>query len=248
MEEIKIYHSFWKTFLLTTGCLVIIDMFIRLNGGFNLSEYSFLELLFFCGFGVIGLYFLLVLLKERLFGQPFMTISDNSLVVNRLFWKKVINFCDVRSFDYGINVLGSTVLYIHFRQGTDRVKDSINISPFDANEHNLCILLNKIRTMSSHSSQSMNESQADSLQNLFKEYGAALCSTGSYTRYRIMIVSLIAIIAIAFAPVHPDKVDYSALVSPFLFFLFITVVIYFICRIIPSALTKIIPIRFIGVR
>lgn len=126
MEEIKINHSFWKTLLLAIGCLEIFAMFIRLNGGLHLSEYSFLELLFFCGFGVVGLYFLLVLLKERLLGQPFIRISQNVLlIVNRLLRKKVINFRDMLS---------------KFQRSGD---DSIYISLIDTNAQELCTLLNK---------------------------------------------------------------------------------------------------------
>ena len=233
MEEIKINHSFWKTLLLTIGCLEIFALFTRLNGGFNLSEYSFLELLFFFGFGVVGLYFLLVLLKERLLGLPFMRITRNSLVVHRLFRKKVINFSDVKSFEDDSSKFYLTSLNIHYKQKMDNSKDSINLMFINVSVYDLCSLLNKIKKLSKCSSQSTNESRSDKLQKLFEKYRngiqTAPYSTDSSTQYGSKFLSvfytffsLIAIIAAAFALIHPD----SGLISFFLYILFIIVTFF----------------------
>ena len=162
MEEIKVNHSVWKMLLRAIACFTVVALFVRLNGGFNLSDYGSVGLFFFFGFGMLGLYFLFVLIIERLLGQPFMTISSNGLVVNRLFRKKkVINFSDVKSFDnrdvlYG---LGPIVLDIHFNKGKDRVKDSIHISSIDKNAIKLCVYLDEIKKMSRQSSQFSIENQ-----------------------------------------------------------------------------------------
>ena len=236
MEEIKINHPFWKSLILAIGCLEIFALFIRLNGGFNLSEYGFLELLFFFGFGVVGLYFLLVLLKERLLGQPFMRITQNSIVVNRLFRKKVINFCDVKSFEDDSSKFYLTSLNIHYKQKMDNSKDSINLMFINVSVYDLCSLLNKIKKLSKCSSQSTNESRSDKLQKLFEKHRngiqTAPYSTDSSTQYRSKFLrvfytffSLILIIAIAYALIHPDIVNYSVHVSLFLSLFFVTVTV-----------------------
>lgn len=250
MEEIKINHPFWKTLLLAIGSLEIFALFIRLNGGFNLSEYGFLELLFFFGFGVVGLYFLLVLLKERFFGLPFMRITHNSLVVNRLFRKKVINFCDVNSFIDEKTVFDSTLLHIYYKQKKDSIKDSIYFWFIDISAHNLCNLLNRIRLMPGYSSKSLNNNQENRLHNLLEEYRhddvqTVLYFTDSYTRFKsnfhgifYTFFSLSVIIATAYALIHPDIVIDSALVSPFLLFLFVLVTFFLVFKVMPSLVSK----------
>lgn len=245
MEEIKINHSFRKSLLLAIGCLEIFALFIRMNGGFHLSEYSFLELLFFFGFGVVGLYFLLVLLKERLLGLPFMRITRNSLVVHRLFRKKVINFSDVKSFKDDFSKFYLTSLNIHYKQKMDKSKDSINLMFINVSVYDLCSLLNKIKRLPKCSSQSTNESRSDKLQELFEKHRngiqTAPYSTDSSTQYRFFRVfytfySLIAIIAAAFALIHPD----SGFASFFLYSLLV-IVTFFLMFFMLKQLVPILP-------
>ena len=224
-------------------CFTIVALLILLNGGLNLSDFGFLGLFFFFGFGVLGLYFLFILIKERLLGQPFMKISNNRLVVNRLFRKKVINFSDVKSFDHGTTFLGSTDIYIYYKQRMDSIKDSINFMFVNMNAHNLCNLLNRIKSMSGRS-QSANNMQKNRLQKLFKDY--RLDDQKPYSPVystRDTFLSLIAIIAAVYVLIHPDRIDFNVDIT--IFILFIIVTFFFLLKVMPSLIVKILLVTLV---
>lgn len=102
MEEIRIYHSVGKTLPLSVLCLICAFFsFSMLFDDFTFSIVNisnFYVYLFPFLIGCYGAYRILCLLKERLFHQPFMTITDKSITVSKLFAKKEINFKDVVYF------------------------------------------------------------------------------------------------------------------------------------------------------
>ena len=177
MEETRINHSVWKTLPFAVGCLAVFALFISgtLADDLQLSDYPLGVLLFF--FFIIfpfllgGLYFLLVLFKERLLHQPFMTITGNSIIVRRLLRKKVINFCDVRCFV--ISNIDNSRLSFCYRTESQQLSmesHSIGILFIDTNAHELLGLLNKLIKMSKQSSQSPNSRQRNKPHKLFMAY------------------------------------------------------------------------------
>ena len=210
MEEIRVNHSVWKMLLRAIMCFTIVALFIRLNDGLNLSDYGLLGLFFFFGFVVLGLYFLFILIKERLLGQPFIAISSDSLVVSWLLRKKkVINFSDVKSFEcnYTVRGLGPAFLHIYFKKGMDRVKDSINISSIDANVYNLWHLLGRVKTLFRHSSQYTIDIQRDKFKKLHKKWDSNKnCYPFSTTGPKLSMILVIYFFGIAyFVFSYPDN-------------------------------------------
>ena len=96
MEEIRIYHSVWKTLLLAAGCLTLLAIMISLSmsDDFKFSDYLWFSLLFillvFCPFGLMGLYLLLVvaiplvLEMRTIFGWWLGDVSEDTIVYSRL--------------------------------------------------------------------------------------------------------------------------------------------------------------------
>lgn len=211
MEEIKINHSFWKTLLSAIGCLEVFAMMIHMTE--DLSTYTILGLLFISicisGFGLGSLYFLSVLIKERLGGKPFMRVSeDGLLIVNRLLRKKVIKLSDVRHF--GIkNISDPFILYICYtpdveRQKIKNLRRTIWLDFIDTDADELLVLLNKCKKLSKpkHSSQTPNEIQRNKLRKLFMDYNQSgqtqkkspkeiQDTPNYYPMFRVLFVSVI---------------------------------------------------------
>ena len=132
MEEIRLYHSVWKTLLLAIFCLAFSVSFVvlfLLGEEFRWSDYDVIALVGFGVFifiGLYGIYFLFVLLKERLWHQPYMTITDKSIIVNSIK-KHEINIADVDCFDVVSFSMGNVRLFIYYKPTAERPKKKTNI-------------------------------------------------------------------------------------------------------------------------
>lgn len=71
-------------------------------------------------FGLGGLNMLFVMLKERLMGKPFLTITDEAIIKE---WTKqtVIRFADVKSFNV-VKVGRQKFIAVHYKSGVERQK------------------------------------------------------------------------------------------------------------------------------
>lgn len=98
MEEVKIYSSLWRMILLFLASILFV-----LGGIFILHMHrnmfhlvvGWVSILFF---GCCGIIFLFSFLKERLFGQAHLTITDEELTYRR-FRTIHVRFADVASFE-----------------------------------------------------------------------------------------------------------------------------------------------------
>ena len=145
MQEIRIYHSLWRTLLLvlcaaafTYACVtMLIDPRVNL----------FMKLIAVIGvvfFGLGSLFMLFMLIRERLAHQPFMTITDKCVIV-RGAQAFVVNFSDVEAFEM-IQVGSQKFVAIHYKPNVEvqkmedasflgRMVRRLNISVGDAQEH-----------------------------------------------------------------------------------------------------------------
>ena len=90
-------------------------------------------------FGLGGLSLLYWLLKERLTGQPFLTITDEGVIYSGGWKRYEIRFADVNSF----SLLGgrqNKIIGIHFKDGVERQKmEDANIIGRLARKSNLAV-------------------------------------------------------------------------------------------------------------
>jgi len=97
MNEVHIYHSIWRTLLLTLGSCMFVYIGVMM---FNDPFFSHKLI------GIIGMLFFAIAMliipyqtiKERLTHQPYMIITDKCVIVNG-FKSFVVDFADVESFE-----------------------------------------------------------------------------------------------------------------------------------------------------
>lgn len=100
METIRIYHSVWRMLLLIlTSFAFVAASFLmlydpKIEGGFYVVI-GWLGIVFF---GLGGLLMLYAILKERLTDRPFMTITDEAIIMENMK-QVIINLADVESFE-----------------------------------------------------------------------------------------------------------------------------------------------------
>ena len=97
VEEIRIYHSVWRMLLLSIGSLAFAFMGCVMTCSPRIGNVimGWIGVVFF-GLGGLGL--LYWLLKERLTGQPYLTITEKSVIYNGGWKRFEIRFADVNSF------------------------------------------------------------------------------------------------------------------------------------------------------
>jgi hypothetical protein len=169
MEEIKIYHSIWKNLPTILISLVFTILCIyALTQGKGSPLWVWAGLLFF---GLGGLFMLFMLLRERLFHKPYITITDDKVIVNHVgrIWE--YNLADIHRFDlheyrgwyrfyFSIDIIS-----VHYKRnvearkmneakGIDRMTRKMSVTMMNAQEgikadqltmkpKQLCNLLNK---------------------------------------------------------------------------------------------------------
>jgi hypothetical protein len=138
MEEIKIYHSFWRMLLMGIGGLlfaVMIILILRSPRPGNVII-GYIGIVFF---GLGGLALIYWALKEKLTGRPFLTITDEGIIYNGGWKQYEIRFADVNSFV----LLGgrqSKIIGIRFKKGVERQKmEDANIISRLARKFNLTV-------------------------------------------------------------------------------------------------------------
>ena len=120
METIRIYHSLWRMLLLALASLAFavagFFMAIHSTKGFHIVV-GWIGVVFF---GLGGLNMLFVMLKERLTGKPFLTITDEAIIKE---WTKqtVIRFADVKSFNV-VKVGRQKFIAVHYKPGVEQQK------------------------------------------------------------------------------------------------------------------------------
>ena len=120
MEAIRIYHSTWRMLLLALASLAFAGagffMTIHSTKGFHIVV-GWIGVVFF-GFG--GLYMLYGMLKERLTGKPFLTITDEAVIMDGMK-HAVICFADVESFNM-VKMGKQEFVAVHYKPGVELKK------------------------------------------------------------------------------------------------------------------------------
>lgn len=120
METVRIYHSLWRMLLLVLTSLAFAVagflMAIHSPNVFHIVV-GWISVVFF-GFG--GLIMLYGSLKERLTGKPFLTITDEAVVMDGMK-KTVIRFADVESFNV-VRMGREEFIAVHYKPGVERQK------------------------------------------------------------------------------------------------------------------------------
>ena len=150
MEEIKIYHSVWKYLPTILISLVFTIIFIyAMTQGNDTPLWVWGGLLFF---GLGFLFMLFMVLRERLFHKPYITITDEKVVVNHVgrIWE--YNLADVHCFElreykgYGPRFyISIAIISVHYMpsmetkkmkdaKGMDRINRKMNNAMINAQE------------------------------------------------------------------------------------------------------------------
>ncbi len=120
METVRIYHSMWRMLLLA---IVSLAMAV---GGYLMAFHSpkgfhivvgWISVVFF---GLGGLYMLYGMLKERLTGKPFLTITDEAVIMEGMK-QAVIRFADVESFNV-VKMGKQEFVAVHYKPGVELKK------------------------------------------------------------------------------------------------------------------------------
>lgn len=120
IETVRIYHSPWRMLLLALASLAFAVagflMAIHSTKGFHIVV-GWIGVVFF---GLGGLYMLYGTLKERLMGRPFLTITDEAVIMDGMK-HAVIRFADVQSFNV-VKMGRQEFVAVHYKPGVERQK------------------------------------------------------------------------------------------------------------------------------
>jgi hypothetical protein len=120
METVRIYHSTWRMLLLAIVSLAMAVggylMAIHSPKGFHIVV-GWISVVFF---GLGGLYMLYGTLKERLTGKPFLTITDEAVIMEGMK-QAVIRFADVESFNV-VKMGKQEFVAVHYKPGVELKK------------------------------------------------------------------------------------------------------------------------------
>ena len=120
METVRIYHSTWRMLLLALASLTFAVagflMAIHSPKGFHIVV-GWIGVVFF---GLGGLYMLYGTLKERLTGKPFLTITDEAVIMDGMK-QAVIRFADVKSFNV-VKMGKQEFVAVHYKPGVELKK------------------------------------------------------------------------------------------------------------------------------
>lgn len=120
METVRIYHSTWRMLLLAIVSLAMAVggylMAIHSPKGFDIVV-GWIGVVFF---GVCGIFMLYGMLKERLTGKPFLTITDEAVIMDGMK-QAVIRFADVKSFNV-VKMGKQEFVAVHYKPGVELKK------------------------------------------------------------------------------------------------------------------------------
>ena len=118
MEEIRIYHTIWRRELFIAIFSLAVTFLIPFVGTFKPRDYGMMLFL-----GLMGLFILFTVFRERLLHRPYLTITDESIIINREHRSKmIIRFDEVKSFEREtLSFLGHTsytgMIIVHLKNG-----------------------------------------------------------------------------------------------------------------------------------
>lgn len=126
IETVRIYHSTWRMLLLALASLAFavagFFMIIHSTKGFHIVV-GWISVVFF---GLGGLYMLYGTLKERLTGKPFLTITDEAVIMEGIK-QAVILFADIESFNV-VKMGRQEFVAVHYKPGVEQQKlDESNV-------------------------------------------------------------------------------------------------------------------------
>ena len=120
METVRIYHSSWRMLLLVLTSLAFAVagflMAIHSTKGFHIVV-GWIGVAFF---GLGGLYMLYASLKERLTGKPFLTVTDEAVIMEGMK-QAVIRFADVESFNV-VKMGRQEFVAVHYKPNVEHQK------------------------------------------------------------------------------------------------------------------------------
>ncbi len=112
MEEIRIYHSIRKNLAMmaVSFAFVAMGIFYLLNG-----DNSFIVWAGILFFGICGLCFAFLMLRERIIHKPFCIITNESVIMDSGMKKWEVRFADVEEF-YLTNVMSTKQIGIRYKK------------------------------------------------------------------------------------------------------------------------------------
>jgi hypothetical protein len=112
MEEIKIYHSIRKNIAIMAVCFVFVAL-----GVYQLlhGDHAFIVWAGILFFGIGGLFFVFLMLRERINHRPYYVIADEYVMMDSGMKKWKVSFADVEEF-YLINVMSSKQIGIRYKK------------------------------------------------------------------------------------------------------------------------------------
>ena len=140
MEEIKVYSSIWRRELFVGVCCMAAAAMIVIYDATKLPAVLFL--------GPMGLYLLYNVFRERLMHRPYLTITDESIVINRKGHEETtICFDKIKSFERETLTIWKYTKYsgyiiVHLKDGNGFVH-VINADDLAIKEQVLWDLLNE---------------------------------------------------------------------------------------------------------
>lgn len=112
MEEIRIYHSIRKNIAImaVSFAFVAMGVFQLVNGD---NAYIIWAAILF--FGICGLFFAFLMLRERINHKPYYIITDECVIIDSGMKKWEVRFADVEEF-YLINVMSTKQIGIRYKK------------------------------------------------------------------------------------------------------------------------------------
>jgi hypothetical protein len=118
MEEIRIYHTFWRKELFIAILCLAATFCLPFIGTFKPGELGVMLFL-----GLMGLFILFTVFRERLLRRPYLTITDECIIEKREHYPEiVIRFNKVKFFEREtVRFLGHTSntgkIIVHLKNG-----------------------------------------------------------------------------------------------------------------------------------
>ena len=125
MKEIKLYHKVWMILPVLLVLLALTIVFIiPLSQGKGSPVWNWTLLLFS---GSAFLFFLFIILRERLLNKPYITITEDRVIVDNVGRIKEYRFADIHHFEllnYPGLYISRAVISIHYMRSVDAKKMS----------------------------------------------------------------------------------------------------------------------------
>ena len=125
LEEIRIYHSIRKNIAImaVSFAFVALGVFQLVKG-----DSSFIIWAGILFFGICGLFFVFLMLRERISHRPYYVITDECVIMDSGMKKWEIRFADVEEF-YLMNVMSTKQIGIRYKKEIElqKMNDASNV-------------------------------------------------------------------------------------------------------------------------